>query len=102
MRLPRLPPDSVTRSTVAGVDRRNFAQPPWSGPAVALVWNHTSWAVIQTCAYCAGVLPVTDTSVRVEQAASAQHRPAIQAASTVRFIGKSPGVPSEKDDLPSA
>src|SRR3981081_2719745 len=80
-RLPRLPPDSVTRSTVAGVDRGNLTQPPSSGPAIALVLNHTSCAVIHTCEYCAGVLPVTDTLVRVEQPARAQHKPPSATAS---------------------
>src|SRR5215469_13401451 len=66
-RVPRLPPFTATRSTVLGFDSENFVQPPSSTPAVELVLNHTSCTVIHTCEYCAGVLPVADTSVRVEQ-----------------------------------
>ena len=54
---------------MVGVDRGNFAQPLSSGPAVALLLNHSSWVVIHTCEYCGGVLPVSDTSVRAEHAA---------------------------------
>src|SRR3979490_2199457 len=93
--LARLLPDSVTRSAVAGVDRGNLTQPPSSGPAIALVLNHTSCAVIHTCEYFAGVLQVTDTSVRVEQPTTAQHRPATETTSAtgVRFMVPIP-VPS--------
>src|SRR5262249_16877077 len=38
-----------------------------------LVLNHTSCTVTYTCEYCAGVLPVSDTSVLAEQAASRAH-----------------------------
>src|ERR1700729_567873 len=74
--LPRLPPLSATRSTVAGVESGNFSQPPSSGPAMALVLNQSSCVVIHTCEYCAGVLAVTDISVRAEQPAREQARPA--------------------------
>src|SRR5215469_4503733 len=71
--LARLAPFCATRSTVLGVDSGNFDQPPSSGPAVALVLNQTSWNVTNTCEYCEGVLPVSDTSVLAEQAASRMH-----------------------------
>src|SRR5580658_3332308 len=79
--LPRLPPPSATRSMVVGVDSGNFAQPLSSGPAVALELNHSSCVVIHTCEYCAGVLPVSDTSVLDEQPTSRQAVPARAAAS---------------------
>src|ERR1700724_4407209 len=68
----RLPLLTATRSMVVGVESGNFAQPPSSGPAVALLLNHSSWVVTHTCEYCGGVLPVSDTSVRAEHAASRQ------------------------------
>src|SRR5215469_8517541 len=70
---PKLPPFCATRSTVLGVFNGNFRHPPSSGPAVELVLNHTSCTVTYTCEYCAGVLPVSDTSVLAEQAASRAH-----------------------------
>ena len=73
--LPRVPPFCPTRSTVAGVESGNLRQPLSSGPAVALALTHISWVVIHTCEYCAGVLPVSDTSVRAEQPAKRQARP---------------------------
>src|SRR5215469_2736537 len=65
--LPRLPPFCATRSTVLGVESGYLFQPLSSGPAVALPLNHTSCTVTHTCEYCGGVLPVSDTSVLVEQ-----------------------------------
>jgi len=44
----------------------------WAAPAAALLLNHSSWVVTHTCEYCGGVLPVSDTSVRAEHAASRQ------------------------------
>ena len=70
IRLPKLPLESVTRSTVAGLDRGNFTQPESSGPAVALALNHTACAVMYTCEYWPGTLPVAETLVREEQPAS--------------------------------
>src|SRR4029077_21024258 len=82
-RLPRLPPFCATRSTVLGVDRGNLAQPPSSGPAVALLLNHTSCTVTHTWEYRAGALPVSDTSVFVEQAASTPPNPQTAARSAI-------------------
>src|SRR5215469_1421001 len=79
--LPRLPPFSATRSTVLGVDRENFSQPPSSGPAVPLVLNHTACTVTHTCEYCAGVLPVSDTSDLVPQPTSSPPTPKVAAMS---------------------
>src|SRR5258708_34315953 len=76
-RLAKFPRVSVTRSTVTGVDSGNFFQPASSGPALALALNHTACAVTYTCVYSAGLLPVADRLVRVEQPASA----AVSAAS---------------------
>src|SRR5215472_446014 len=66
---PRLSAFRATRSRVLGVESVNFRQPPSSVPAVELLLNQTSDTVIHTCEYCAGVLPVSDTSVRAEHAA---------------------------------
>src|SRR6516165_4032538 len=79
--LPRLPPFSATRSTVLGVDRENLSQPPSSGPAVPLVLNHTACTVTHTCEYCAGVLPVSDTSDLVPHPTSKPPSPEAAAMS---------------------
>ena len=49
--VPREPSWSATRSTVVGVDSGNCCQPESSGPAVALLLNHTACAVMYTCEY---------------------------------------------------
>ena len=98
-----MPPSSATRSTVVGVERGNFVQPESSGPAVALLLNHTAWVVIYTCEYCAGALPVCDTSVREEHPASRAHRlQAWRDAAEVQVSCKIPVRPRGWNDAPTA
>src|SRR5262249_32705079 len=68
---PRVPFDSVTRSTVTGFFSGNLAQPESSGLALALVLNHTSCVVMYKCVNWNGVLAVAETFVRAAQPANA-------------------------------